>query len=418
MLKKNFVFILFYFAVALVIGISLYFYSPFPPYNIVICTVVGYFLACLLHVLLVGGRPKKSTSGAQYQPFYPSTIMDNDELDGDDVLSNEPARGTDDRTANKLPQSATRPNKRGDVDDSSATMVITTPRKMTSKPVNALQDIFKSAYQNDLLAGGRAMVMFGHDVVEAKGRQPIGFYCQGYIEYHNGQGRDIAGIIADSPRNTVAGDLEILLLETLRHYWQKILQGVEVGDLPYCFFPLSERALNEKGFINDLKSFLKSQKIAYPRLSRAFSRLVIVLPFTSGLYRHAEACQFLSSEGIKLGMIYSSGNTTLLNPILDDDPSLLLRMGIDFYLLSVDDLQFLQEKLGYETMSEKILSLEKLRLMTMVFNIDDERVYNSLPYGLTMVMGKLFDKQTLLARLPLKNNAGGDAVNDAGNDAG
>ena len=391
MLKKNFIFILFYFALVLAIGVSLYFYSSVAPYIIVTYGVIAYFAACLLHVLLFGGRTKKTTNVARYSSISTADEAAKPETIKQIQVSND--------IINKTPSTPVPAPARNN-EGTAVSMNITTSRKIASKPVNALQDIFKGAYQNELLAGGRAMVMFGHDVVEAKERQPIGLYCQGYVEYHNGQGRDVASVIADSARGAIAGDLEILLLETLRQYWQKTLQSGQ-DTLPYCFFPLSERALNEKGFINDLKSFLKSQKISNPSVNRAFSRLVIVLPFTSGLYRHAEACQFLSAEGIKLGMIYSSDNSTLLNPILDDDPSLLLRMGIDFYLLSAADLQSLQEKLGYETMSAKILSLEKLRLRTMVFNIDDEGTYHHLPHGLTMVMGKLFDKQPLLARLPL-----------------
>ncbi|MGI9462183.1 MAG: hypothetical protein ACR2NY_06395 [Alphaproteobacteria bacterium] len=390
MLRKNFIYILFYFALALAMGVSLYFYFQLTIYNIIVFCGGGYLAICILHMMLFAKRksanpnmlrqadappPQKSQMADDGQNPYPPAVPPIKEKSK-----------TNQSMVGQLPHIIKK----------------TTPSfvaKNTRKPINALQDIIKAAYQNELLVGGKSLVLLGHDVVSAKGRQVVGYYCQGFIEYGDGQGRDTTSVVNESPKGSVTGDIEILLLETLKIYWQKMLQG---ADLPYCFFPLSEQALNEKGFVNDLKSFLKSQKIANPGLTRAFNRLVFILPFTAGLYRHAESCQFLSDEGIKLAMLYTSNNTALLNPILDDDPSLLLRIGIDFYLLSYDNLQFLQEKLGYETMSKKILSLEKLRLMMLVFNIDSEKLFDNLPHGIAMVMGKMFDKHSELGRLPLK----------------
>ncbi len=396
MLRKNFLYIFFYFALVLLLGLSFYFYSQLDLYNIVIYCGLTWLGLSFLHLLLASrGKGRRSVAELHATPHARAGATDR----SSSASSNRMASNLG-ATQHKASPSAVMPE-------------FSEPKKVPSKKVNAMQDIFKNAYQNELLTGGLALVMIGHDVVDTKTRQLKGYYCQGFIEYPNGQGIDTASIINASPKDAVAGDIEILLLETLRFYWQKVFQdgfqveegshekSSHVNNLPYCFFPLSERALNEKGFMNDLKSFLKSQKISNPGLARAFSRMVFILPFTAGLYRHAENCQFLNSEGIKLAMLYTNDNTTLLNPILDDDPSLLLRTGIDFYLSSFDNLQFLQEKMGYELMAEKVLSLEKLRLKMMVFNVDNEQIYNNLPHGVSLVMGKMFDKQTRLARLPL-----------------
>ncbi len=396
MFRKNFLYIFFYFALVLLLGLSFYFYSQLDLYNIVIYCGLAWLGLSFLHLLLAGrGKGRRSVNELHATPHARAgTVARTSSASSNHMAASlSPAQ-------HKASPSAMMPES-------------SEPKKIPSKKVNAMQDIFKNAYQNELLTGGLALVMIGHDVVDTKTRQLKGYYCQGFIEYPNGQGIDTASIINASPKDAVAGDIEILLLETLRFYWQKVFQDgfqaeegsqekySQVNNLPYCFFPLSERALNEKGFMNDLKSFLKSQKISNPGLARAFSRMVFILPFTAGLYRHAENCQFLNSEGIKLAMLYTNDNTTLLNPILDDDPSLLLRTGIDFYLSSFDNLQFLQEKMGYELMAEKITSLEKLRLKMMVFNVDNEQIYNNLPHGVSLVMGKMFDKQTRLARLPL-----------------
>lgn len=384
MLKKTLPYLLFYAALSLLVGLVFYFYSYYRLRIIIAGSLIIWGTAIVIHLIigyfLQGKKRAKPVNNPTPQPTKKSESVD--------MVSAKPTLAT----------------VKHDIQHAPSSFV---SAKAYSKPVNAMREVLQSAFENNWVKQFSQLSIYGHSIVHWEGQREIGYYCQVFVHHRDSKATELSSLALTTDKNTIVGDVDILSLYALCLEWQKITNNH--FNIPYYFFPLSKRSLEEKGFVKELKGFLKAQKMMGPAMTRVYNRLVFVLPFSNHQEDYHDDCLALTHEGMKLAILFQGNN----NPLLEDDLSYLIRQlsrqGAEFFLLSATDLEEAIKQVGVQRVLEQINELRKARVLLMVFNVHNEETLEKVmkdgalgqQQAVELMMGKLFDKQVLLTHLPL-----------------